>query len=200
MHTGLLDWQNLATAFAFLRKRLKMIAHRLLCISQKHTVLLLNTQPRTNIREEYYLRISSSFFGSGLLRLCLGLCLFFCFCFCRSLCLGSSLCKAPTSQLQSQFSYSVLPGTWKLPCFLKIKIFSCQASQFPCFPLCYPDRQASQLPISTAKLQGHTQCHTTLKYTKCRIRLTIASQFPFWTGHWKNFKIVSTSSEHTQID
>ena len=33
-----------------------------------------------------------------------------CLCFCRSLCLGSRLSIALTSQLQSQFSYSVLPG------------------------------------------------------------------------------------------
>ena len=115
MHTGFLGWQNLASEFALLRKRSNMVAHIMLCISQKHTVLLLNTQPRSNIREEYYLRISSSFFGSGLLRLCLCLCP--CLCFCRSLRLGSRLANvsfkvsSPTvssRKRQRAFSVSVI--------------------------------------------------------------------------------------------
>jgi hypothetical protein len=44
-----------------------MVAHIMLCISKKQTVLLLNAQARSNIREDYYLRIRCSLFGSGLL-------------------------------------------------------------------------------------------------------------------------------------
>ena len=60
--------------------------------------------------QDYYLRIGSSFFGSGLLCSSLGLCLCFSLCFCRSLGLGSLLSNTPTSKLQGQFSYSAFLG------------------------------------------------------------------------------------------
>jgi hypothetical protein len=95
--------------------------HIMLCISQKQTVRLLYTQPRSNTREEYYLCISGSFFGSGLLRLCLGLCICFCFCFCRSLCLDSRLSNAPQKSVAKSVLIHCASGTWKLTCFIKIK-------------------------------------------------------------------------------
>jgi hypothetical protein len=107
--------------------------------------------------------------------------------------------------LQSQFSYSVLPGTWKLPCFLKIKIFSVKQVSFRVFLYAtQTDKQASFLfrqENSVTHTQGQTQCHTTWKYTKCRIRLTIASQFPFLTGTLEKLQdCVNFVWTHTQID
>ena len=75
------------------------------------------------IREEYYLRLSSSFFGSSFFSgdlVCgsLGFCLCLCFCFCRSLCLGSRLSiKCPHKSVAKSLVIQSVSENWKLTSF-----------------------------------------------------------------------------------
>ena len=122
IHRGFFACQNQASEFVFFTGKLVIVwtcfAFRRFAIPW-NTLFSYYTHEHTlsNIREECYLRISGSFFSSGLLccylfRRCLRLCVCLSLFFCRNICLGNRLSDSLTSQLQKQFTGRVLQGPY----------------------------------------------------------------------------------------